>query len=217
MAAFNYRLLYDFKSPTYSKSETEAYKLKLQIFDRDLFKINDFICEFEIDLYLMVLDCRLTHRPMHLSKKYYSSYFRDAYNRKVLEQGRGDPRNAVKLDLEFEDEDSFWLSVKRPQDKLPIKIKLDIRVLPGADAVAQRVGEARLEPNHSPYLPPPIGRMTLSLNPLEMLSQLMGQELRVRLQRYLCLLLCLVVFVLMLPMILSDVASKVILGTIGFR
>ena len=28
-ASFNYRLLFDFKSPTYSKSETEAYKLKL--------------------------------------------------------------------------------------------------------------------------------------------------------------------------------------------
>lgn len=153
---------------------------------------------------------------MHLSKKYYSSYFRDAYNRKVLEQGRGDPRNAVKLDLEFEDEDSFWLSVKRPEDKLPIRIKLDIRVLPGADAVAQRVGDARTEPNHSPYLPAPIGRMTLSLNPLAMLSQLVGPELRNKLRLYLCLLLCLLLLVLMLPMILSDIASKAILGTIGF-
>ena len=43
-ASFNYRLIFDFKSPTYTKSEKNSYKLMLQIFDRDVFKSNDFIC-----------------------------------------------------------------------------------------------------------------------------------------------------------------------------
>jgi hypothetical protein len=78
-ASFNSRLLFDFKSPTYSKSESEAYKLKLQLYDRDLFKSNDFICTFEIDLRLLVLDCRISKKPQALSQKYYSTYFKNAY------------------------------------------------------------------------------------------------------------------------------------------
>jgi Ca2+-dependent lipid-binding protein len=75
-ASFNYRLLFDFKSPTYNKSEKEAYKLKLAIYDRDIFASNDYICTFEIDLRLLVLDCRLSKKCIHLSKKYYDSYLK---------------------------------------------------------------------------------------------------------------------------------------------
>jgi len=59
-ASFNYRLLYDFKSPSYTKADSEAYKLKLQVMDRDVFKANDLICEFTLDLRLLVVDCRST-------------------------------------------------------------------------------------------------------------------------------------------------------------
>ena len=76
--------------------------------------------------------------------------------------------------MEFEDEDSFWLSVHTAKSEKPIKIRLDIRVLPGADALSQKVGDARSEPNNSPYLPSPIGRMQLSLNPITILGQCVG-------------------------------------------
>jgi len=59
-ASFNYRLLFDLTSPSTTKSEAEAYKLKLQIFDRDLFASNDFICGYEFDLKLLMDDCRLS-------------------------------------------------------------------------------------------------------------------------------------------------------------
>ena len=155
-ACFNYRLLFDFQSPCRSKSAKEAYKLKLQLFDRDLFKSNDFICEFELDLALIVKDCRATQKPIHLSRKYYSSYFKGA--------------SKSKLDIEFETEDSFWLSIKRTNESKPIRLLLDLRVLPGADAVNQRVGTARSEPNHSPQLQEPWGRLEMSMNPLKMLG-----------------------------------------------
>jgi hypothetical protein len=35
-------------------------------------------------------------------------------------------------------------------------------------AEANKVGEARQEPNVNPFLPPPIGRLSFSLNPLKM-------------------------------------------------
>lgn len=52
-ASFNYRLLFDFKSPS-TKPEVDAYKLKLALYDRDIFRSNDFLCKFEIDLRLLV-------------------------------------------------------------------------------------------------------------------------------------------------------------------
>lgn len=76
-----------------------------------MFKSNDFLCEFAIDLTLLVQDCRWTHKPIHLSKKYYDSYFKEEYS-----ADKGHPQ----LEVRFEDEDSFWLSVKRDEDKKPI-------------------------------------------------------------------------------------------------
>lgn len=35
-------------------------------------------------------------------------------------------------------------------------------------AEQNKVGEARQEPNANPFLPPPIGRLSFSLNPLKM-------------------------------------------------
>lgn len=82
-ASFNYRMIFDFQSPNYDRSDRESYKLKIQIFDRDVFKSNDFICQFELDLYLLVLDCRATQKLIHLNKKYYESYFKHEYNKEI--------------------------------------------------------------------------------------------------------------------------------------
>lgn len=43
-------------------------------------------------------------------------------------------------------------------------------------AEANKVGTAREEPNHSPYLPPPVGRLQLTFNPWKMFTQLIGPE-----------------------------------------
>jgi hypothetical protein len=124
-ASFNYRLLFDFKSPSI-KPESDAYKLKLALYDRDIFRSNDFLCKFEIDLRLLVQDCRISKKTIHLSQKYYTSYFRS----ESMNQGNAD------LELEFLDEDSFWLSVRTDQESKPIRLRLDLRVIPGDMALA---------------------------------------------------------------------------------
>ena len=53
-------MIFNFKAPSSTKSEAEAYKLKIQMYDRDILGGNDFICEYELDLRLLVDDCRLT-------------------------------------------------------------------------------------------------------------------------------------------------------------
>jgi len=171
----------------------------VQLFDRDLFKSNDFICELTLDLKLIVRDCRATQKPIHLSRKYYASYFRQASG----------------VTLEFRDDDSFWLSVKRADGEKPIRLLVDLRLIPGINAKNQPVGTARSEPNHSPQLKEPWGRIQMSMNPLSMLAQLVSPELRDKCYAYMGTILCLTLLVVLLPLIASDLASKLILSLFG--
>ena len=69
--------------------------------------------------------------------------------------------------LEFNNKDNFTLTAFK--DGKPIKIRLDLRILPIAEAEKRKVGEGRENPNVEPHLPPPVGRITFSLNPFTML------------------------------------------------
>jgi len=57
-----------------------------------------------------------------------------------------------------------------PEKKKPIKVYVDLRVVPGDYAETNKVGAARGDPNVEPTLPPPVGRFQLSLNPFKMLN-----------------------------------------------
>jgi len=105
---------------------------------------------------------------MHLNQKYYKQFFKDNYGKEdVLSK----EEKAQPIELEWEDEDSFWLSTPNPKEgKKPIKLRVDIRVLPEKLVQACKVGAARGEPNNSPDLPPPVGRLKFSLNPFAMLA-----------------------------------------------
>jgi hypothetical protein len=48
------------------------------------------------------------------------------------------------------------------------KVRIQIDIYPKHLAEMNKVGEARQEPNCNPFLPPPIGRLSFSLNPLKM-------------------------------------------------
>lgn len=211
-ASFNYRMLFDFQSPSYNRSDKESYKLKIQIFDRDVFKSNDFICQFELDLYLLVLDCRATQKLIHLNKKYYESYFKREYNREIEQQFKDSQQAPEILDLKFEDDDSFWLSIKHKSNSEPVRIRIDVRILSGEDAKNQKVGDARSEPNHSPFLPAPVNRIKFSMNPLNMLSQMFGPDLKKTIYKYFLMIMCVVLSIFLAPMIISNVVSQTIIS-----
>ena len=63
-----------------------------------------------------------------MNKKYYETYFRDEYNKQRKAQGE------PELWLEFDDQDSFWLLVKREEDSKPIRVRLDLRIVPSGEA-----------------------------------------------------------------------------------
>ena len=78
-----------------------------------LLSANDLICEYELDLRSMFDDCRQTQRSMHLNKVYYKAWFGPNYGKDPSALPDADAAPAQGPELEWEDEDSFWLSVTR--------------------------------------------------------------------------------------------------------
>jgi len=147
-ASFNYRLHFNVKSP-----RQNPLMLVLQAWDFDLFKSNDYICEWTIDLDEVFKNVRLTQQQVILSKTYYNAFLK-----KKMPAG---------TTLEFTSEDTFKLTTIRDDKK--IQISLDLRIMPLEVAKKRPNGLGRENPNIEPFLPPPVGRIAFSLNPFTML------------------------------------------------
>eukprot|EP01043_Picozoa_sp_COSAG02_P049648 COSAG02_NODE_5008_length_4726_cov_3.358764_5_plen_202_part_00 len=95
------------------------------------------------------------------------------------------------------------------------KVYVQFELLPQALANARSCGHGRSAPNQYPELPPPVGRVKLSLNPLSNLSALVGPDLA----RNLCVpLACIAVFFILFALNqISGIATmlKHFLGAIG--
>jgi hypothetical protein len=109
---------------------------------------------------------------------------------------------------EFYDDDSFFIDTVDKDGKSAGKVRISLAVYPGEMAKANPVGLGRSEPNHSPFLPPPVGRLSFSLNPITMFNQLVGPELRRKVYLYCCLALCAMLCIALIPMVTSDLISQ---------
>lgn len=78
-----------------------------------------------------------------------------------------------------------------------------------------KVGEARSEPNISPTLPPPEGRLSLDMNPLQMMLKMIGPDLKRKIVCTLLLGICLFLCVMLVPLILGNLVSAGILKIFG--
>lgn len=156
-ASWNYRLVYN-KDFFFNKQV--PYLFTVQAYDRDFFKSNDIIGSAQIDFRQLFEDCALTKKPITLTKTYYEDQ---------IEPNLKNKGDRWEFD---EEEDSFWVNMISLNDdgeqENGGKIRIRVDILCKEDAGKQEVGRARAEPNHSPFLPPPVGRLTLSLNPFTM-------------------------------------------------
>ena len=118
-----------------------------------MFKSNDFIGSAELSLKPLFEDAIATQKPITLNKKYYEGFL----------------KKELGLNLEFYDDDSFYLSTQDSTGKYVGKVRVGLNITPSELALANPVGHGRTEPNHSPFLPPPVGRISFSLNPFTML------------------------------------------------
>ena len=192
-ASFNYRLLFDIKCPR------DFYLFTIQLWDRDLFCSNDMIGEAQLELKALFEDVLESGKQMNLNKKYYDSYLKD---------------HIGETKIKFEDEDSFWIPCKGfDKDGKHVeqgKVRVSLTILPKEEAEKQKVGDARSEPNHSPFCPPPKGRISFTLNPFKMLAQLVGPGV---LRKIYCLICCAIycsLFIMMAPMLLSTLIGLAI-------
>lgn len=74
------------------------------------------------------------------------------------------------------------------------KLCMSVMICPEAKAELRPNGLGRDDPNAHPYLPPPVGRMEMSFNPISMLRQLCGPEIFCK---FCCCIGCLAGMVLM--------------------
>ena len=181
--------------------------LTIQAYDRDFFKCNDLIGMNTLDMWPVIRDAEIAVRPMCIAKDYYDAY---------LKPECGWP------EIEFhEDNQSFWVPMYFKNDKgeqeCGGKVRIQVDCYPSKDAEDNKVGEAREEPNCNPYLPLPIGRLSLSLNPFKMLEQMVGPGFRRKLYCFVCCALCIAIVVMLFPMIFSDLISSGIMSMFGLK
>jgi len=122
-------------------------------------------------------------------------------------------------EVEFRDDGTFKLSVTRDVDgyETKVAVRLDLRLFPGEMAQKNRVGADRSEPNINPYLAPPVGRISLSWNPFSMLAQLVSPEVLRKLVSIICVVGCCILFIMMIPMIVSNAISILGLKMLGVK
>jgi len=70
-------------------------------------------------------------------------------------------------------DDTFWIPLNGKNKETGLiepngTVRIQIDICPKEYAEKNKVGAARDEPNVSPYLPPPVGRLSFSFNPCVM-------------------------------------------------
>lgn len=152
----------------------------------------------------MVRDSKITNGPVNLNKTYYESSLKS----RLCKDGKPEPLEFVSTSKEGTKDQTFFMTTYSPADKekkKPIKLYLDLRVVPQPYAEMNRVGAARGEPNVEPQLPAPVGRFKFSLNPITMLNQMCGAALRRKIWCCICCILCLIVLYYVFPLLASFV------------
>jgi len=92
------------------------------------------------------------------------------------------------------------------------KVRLGLSIMPIALANGNKVGQGRGEPNHSPFLPPPVGRLSLSLNPFTMLNQLVSKEMRIKIYLGCCVVICCLLCIALIPLVAGNLLTEAILS-----
>lgn len=153
----------------------------------------------------------LTKRPLTINKDYYEPYMlKPEEKHPWVYNEDGDP---PALD------DTFWIPLNgKNKETKAIEpngtVRIQIDICPKDYAEKNKVGSARDAPNVSPFLPPPIGRLSFSFNPCVMYKQMVGPKLRRKICIWFWTSLCCALFIsavcYFVPIIMGDVMAKAI-------
>ena len=183
VASFNWRLLIPVHTPE------SSYNLTIDAYDNDFLLRDDFICGCRLNLSYIVNDVNTIDLPIKLTKEYYNSLPQE---KKVLSN--------IEFVGKDEDEEGakFWVQLEK-NGKKGGRVLCSLEIVPEWYAEAYPVGKGREAPNVEPYLPPPIGRISFTLNPLKMYSQLVGPRFRKKVCKFICYFLLILYLVFMIP------------------
>jgi hypothetical protein len=166
--------------------ETSHCFLNLSLWDRDLLSANDAIGSTSIDLSQLALEAVRT------GEKQVKVGCSEKWSQRALR------KESEKFFVNFESIDSNGKIVGTG------KVLISAEIIPQAKADACKNGEGRSEPNIEPNLPPPEGRIQLTMNPVKMISQMVGPELKKKAMIWCCLIVCVMLCVFIFPMIVAN-------------
>mmetsp|Transcript_30295 Transcript_30295/g.46326 ORF Transcript_30295/g.46326 Transcript_30295/m.46326 type:complete len:163 (+) Transcript_30295:4312-4800(+) len=159
--------------------------------------------EAAIDMKDILSDCSLIKKPLCLNKSYFENVMK-----------KNNPN--LKMKFDSSNDNHFWLPLNQKNKEGKIEknglVKVQVDVLPFDQATKNPVGKARDNPNHSPTLPQPEGRVELSMNPIKMLNQMIGPEVRRKIYIGLCIAVCVALCLAILPNILGTLVAKMLVG-----
>lgn len=172
--------------------ENSQLILNMSIWDRDLLSANDAIGDACLDLTDLALQALETGEKI---KKLGTS-------EKIADRTLRRENEKFFVDFKTRDTEGKQSGVG--------KLLISIEILPEANALACINGEGRSEPNIEPALPAPEGRIQFTMNPIKMLGQMVGPELKQKICYYTILALCVFLCVMMGPMIIANTFTNIL-------
>ena len=191
--SFNWRMLIPIEFPR------NKFDLTLQTYDCDILSRDDFICGARLNLSQILNDVNVLDIPLKLSSEYYSNLPQE---KKVLSN--------IEFASKDEDEEGvkFWVQMVK-DGKKGGRVLCSIEIVPQWYADLHPVGKGRDEPNMNPYLPPPVGRISFTLNPFKMFNQLTGPKFRKKCYWICFSISCTVYLIFMVPYVVYFISGEV--------
>ena len=196
VASFNWRMLLPLRLPVQSP------KLTIQVYDKDIFASDDYICGTTLNLKDIVNIPKLLEMPVGLTRDFYEDLTKEEKERIG--------------EIEFlspEDDDEgikFWVQCYKGRKEAAGRgekagrVMCSLDILPKKIADLNVVGKGRDDPNVNPYLPPPVGRIQFTLNPFKMMNQCVGPKFRKKCYFYCLCCLLIIYLIFTLPNIMSS-------------
>ena len=196
VASFNWRMLLPLRLPVQSP------KLTIQVYDKDIFASDDYICGTTLNLKDIVNIPKLLEMPVGLTRDFYEDLTKEEKERigEIEFLSPEDDEEGIK----------FWVQCYKGRKEAAGRgekagrVMCTLDILPKKIADLNLVGKGRDDPNVNPYLPPPVGRIQFTLNPFKMMNQCVGPKFRKKCYFYCLCCLLIIYLIFTLPNIMSS-------------
>ena len=175
--------------------------LIINAYDRDLFKRNDFLGGASLNIRSLLKIVKDINVPL--------SFTQDYINDLDENEKSNYPKEFIEFDKSDETGKKFWIRLDN-QGAAAGRVLCALEIVPIWKANLSKVGLGRDEPNISPYLPPPVGRISFTLNPFSMINQCVGPKFRRKIY-LICCAICLAVYLIcFVPYIILHLSGELV-------